>query len=97
LEDELEYDSDSGRGNPPAQDVKIVSNSDFSDEFPEVADFLRNYESSSESTSEALAYMREEEANPEETAHWWLRNNQDTWTEWVTEEVETAVLDAIED
>ncbi|MFP4077863.1 MAG: glycine betaine ABC transporter substrate-binding protein [Candidatus Izemoplasmataceae bacterium] len=96
LDDPHEYDAESGRGNPPAQDVKIVSNIDFSDEFPDVADFLSNYETSSDITSEALAYMREEEASPEDTAHWWLLENQDLWTEWVPDDVADDVLSAIE-
>lgn len=95
LEDELEYDNETGRGNPPSQDVKIVANADFSSEFPEVADFLSNYETSSQITSEGLAYMQENEASSEETAMWWLEEEQDLWTPWVPEEVENHVLDVI--
>ena len=95
LEDDLDHDTDTGAGNPPPQNVTVVVTGGFGDEFPDLYAFLSNYETSSPITSDALAYMTEEEASSEETAKWWLAENTDIWGDWVPEEVFNNIMDAL--
>ncbi len=99
LEDEIEFESaddERGRGNLPPQDVTVIITAGFRDRFPDVTDFLSHYETSSAITSEALAYMRDNDATPREAAIYFLTEYEDLWTEWVPEDVENNVKAAIE-
>ncbi|MFW6299239.1 MAG: glycine betaine ABC transporter substrate-binding protein, partial [Bacillota bacterium] len=62
LEDEKDYSSDThkdGVGNLPPTRVTVVVTDGFEDQHPDVHEFLSNYETSSDLTSEALAYMQD--------------------------------------
>ncbi len=96
LEDEYEYDADTGAGNPPTQDVTVVVTADFESDYPEIHAFLSNYETSSAITADGLAYMQTEDASTEEAARWWLREYEDLWSNWVTEDAHTAIMDALD-
>ena len=99
LQDEIPFESASderGRGNLPPQDVTVIITDGFRDRFPDVTEFLSNYETSSTITSEALAYMQENDAEPRDAAVYFLNEYQDLWTEWVPEDVASDVLAAIE-
>ena len=39
----------------------------------------------------SLEYMNENEVEPEEAAKWWITENEDIWTTWVSEEVAKKV------
>jgi len=100
LEDEEPYDSDTvdqGIGLMPAIPVTIAVTDGFEEEYPEIHAFLSNYETSSAITSEALAYMQDEDASPEETAVWWLYNNQVIWTTWLSDDALDLVLAELEE
>ena len=99
LEDEIDFvsaDDERGRGNLPPQDVTVIITAGFRDRFPDVTDFLSHYETSSAITSEALAYMRDNDATPREAAIYFLTEYEDLWTQWVPEDVENNVKAAIE-
>jgi glycine betaine/proline transport system substrate-binding protein len=98
LEDTPYSESDfaEGFGAFPSVDVDIVVTNDFEERFPEVAAFLSNYVFTSELTSDALGYMQNNDATARETAIWFLKNNEDLWGPWVTEEARQNVLDALE-
>ena len=97
LEDELDYDENSGAGNLPVHTVNVVVTASLKDEYPDIHDFLSHYETSAAITSSVLAYMALEDVSPQEAAEWWLYHNQEQWRHWVPEEVYNAVMDSLSD
>jgi glycine betaine/proline transport system substrate-binding protein len=79
----------------PSVRVQVGANAEFADAAPEVAEFLTNYSSTLESTSEVLLHMLDTDMNPDEAAIWWLQENEDTWTSWVPEDVAQRVNDEL--
>jgi len=90
-----EADFDKGIGAFPTVDVTIVVTKGFEDRYPEITEFLSNYQTSSDITSTALGYMQENNVEADETAKWFLTNNQDLWTEWLPEDIVQKVLNAL--
>lgn len=100
LLEEPEFDEDvwketKGTEFPP-NDVVVAVHKDMPDQAPEVVDFLSNYETSSALTEEALSYMEENDASPEEAAIWWMGEHDDIWTSWVPEDVAKKVKESME-
>lgn len=91
---EEQWKKDKGTEFPPNK-VVVAVNSDMTEQAPEVVEFLKNYKTSSELTEEALLYMKDNDASAEEAAHWWLKQHEDLWTGWVSEEVATKVKDSL--
>ncbi|SDL28245.1 ABC transporter substrate-binding protein [Natronincola ferrireducens] len=79
----------------PPVDVTIAIGSSLQEDAPEIAAFLQNYSTSSGITSEALAYMQENDGTTEETAIWFLNEYQQLWTTWVPEEVADLVKESL--
>ncbi|MFD2042833.1 ABC transporter substrate-binding protein [Ornithinibacillus salinisoli] len=100
LLEEPEYDEEvwnETRGTEfPPNDVVVTVHKDFPEQAPDVYEFLQNYETSSELTEEALVYMDENGVEPDEAAKWWMKEHEDIWTSWVSEEVAEKVKDALE-
>lgn len=92
--EEAEWEETAGTEFPP-NDVTIAVHKDLPEQAPEVADFLSNYETSSELTEAALLYMVENEVDHIEAAEWWLEEYEDIWTEWVPEDVAETVKDSL--
>lgn len=63
---------------------------------PEVAEFLSKYKTSSALVGEILAYMQTNETDIQETAEWFLKEKQDVWKSWVSEETFNTVLGSLE-
>src|SRR5699024_9033357 len=80
----------------PPNDVTIAVHEDMPAQAPDVVDFLSNYETSSELTEEALKYMDENDATPQEAAAWWMEEHEDIWTSWLDEETAEQVKDALD-
>lgn len=100
LLDDSEYSSEDfaeGKGSFPTVDVTVAATQSFVDENPELADFFKNYHTSSAIINEALAYMQENEEEADATAKWFILNRQEVWTEWVDDEVAEKVLAAVEE
>lgn len=79
----------------PPNDVVVAVHKDMPDQAPEVVEFLKHYETSSELTEEALAYMEDNDASAEEAAEWWMKEHEDLWTTWVDEDIAKKVKDAL--
>lgn len=77
-------------------DVTVSVNKDLLNTAPDVVEFLKNYTTSSVLTAEALAYMQENEVDADTTAKWFLKEHEDIWTKWVSEEIAQKVRAAIE-
>lgn len=74
-----------------SQDLTIAVNEDLPNQAPEVVAFLKNYKTNSEITSSALAYMQNNEVEPDEAAKWFLKEYEDLWTQWVPAEIAEKV------
>ncbi|MET3697145.1 glycine betaine/proline transport system substrate-binding protein [Bacillus oleivorans] len=89
------FDDNAGTEFPP-NDVTTAVHKDLTEQAPEVVEFLKHYETSSDLTEEALSFMTENEASADEAAIWWLKQHEDLWTGWVSEEVAEKVKAALE-
>lgn len=78
------------------QDVDIITHSAFTDQVPEVVEFLENYQTSSETSNDALLYIQNEEASAKEAAVKFLQEEEDLWTSWVPEDIAEKVQKAIQ-
>ena len=68
---------EAGMTEAPSLPVTVGARPGFTDDFPEFADFLSNYETSSALTSQGLAYMQETGASTSEAAIWFISENSD--------------------
>lgn len=87
LEDEP-YDKDvffEGKCAFPSQALKTVSSKYFAEKAPELVPFFENYVTGSGPISEAVAYLDESQASYEETAIWFLRQNDALIDQWLPE------------
>ncbi|WP_307794933.1 ABC transporter substrate-binding protein [Alkalihalobacillus sp. BA299] len=75
----------------PSQRLTIAVQKQLPEQAPDVTEFLRNYETSSEIVSHSLAYMQKNEASTEEVALWFLQEYEDLWTQWVPSEIAEKV------
>ncbi len=90
-----EEDFANGVGSFPTVDVTVAATQTFVDENPELAEFFKNYSTSSAIINEALAYMQENEVEADATAKWFIEEKQDVWTAWVDQDVVDKVLEAV--
>lgn len=71
----------------PPVDVTVGCSNDFyNNDNEEIINLLSNYETSSELTSEALAYMQDNKTNYEDTAVWFLNSHEELIDDWLNEE-----------
>jgi glycine betaine/proline transport system substrate-binding protein len=79
----------------PTVEVSIAVNTEFQEAAPGLIDFLSEYRLDAATISSALAYMQDETASAQEAAEWWLSNNEDEWSTWVSDEVAERVSAAL--
>lgn len=80
----------------PAADVHILMNTESAEAMPEVREFLEEYHTSVAVNNEFLNVLDTEAEDAEEAAIWFLRNREDVWTEWVSDEVADNVRAALQ-
>lgn len=80
----------------PAVKVTIAVNNKMPETAPDVVEFLKKYKTSSTLTSEALAYMQDNNVDTDAAAKWFLQNKEDIWTKWVPADVADKVKTAIQ-
>lgn len=78
-----------------AMEIYIAANSNFVKNNPELAEFLSKYHTSEQLTNDALAYMMENDTDEKAAALWFLKNNEDIWTQWVPEEIAQKVKESL--
>lgn len=83
-------DSDFGCSPPPVT-AEVAVHHSLVERVPEVVEFLRNYRTEPEHSSEALSYMEATGSNAEATALWFLQEYEELWTQWVDEDVAAKV------
>lgn len=92
--DEEKWENGYGTTFPPMP-VTVCVYKDLEENAPEVVAFLSNYETSSQLTSDALAYMQDNDAGTKEAAMWFFKEHEDVWTSWVPAEVAEKVKAAL--
>ncbi|WP_322997068.1 ABC transporter substrate-binding protein [Castellaniella sp.] len=79
----------------PENPVFTAVSTQFTQDAPKLTEFLSKVKIPLDDMNQAMAYMEENEAEPEPTAQWFLKNKQDVWTQWlpadVTERVKAAL------
>lgn len=79
----------------PSQRLTVAVQNQLPEQAPDVVEFLKHYETSSALVAEALAYMQDNQASTQETAKWFLKEHEELWTDWVTEDAADKVKEAI--
>ena len=79
----------------PADSVTLTVHKDLPDTAPELVEVLKKFEMDSVKMNEILAYMLDNKADPPSTALWYLKNNQDTWSKWLPQEIAEKVAAAL--
>ncbi len=85
-----------GKTEFPAIDVTIAASNEFIDEHQDYSNFLGKYETSSDLTASALAYVEENSASIEEAAFWFLQTNPELLDEWLDPKVAKKVKVAVD-
>jgi glycine betaine/proline transport system substrate-binding protein len=79
----------------PSMRVTVCVNPDFYNEHPEFCEFLSKYRTSSQLTSEALAYIYENNAEYLDCAKWFLTEHDDLIDQWLPADKAKLVRDAL--
>lgn len=80
----------------PETRVVIGASTEFTGESEALRDFFMRYGTTADQTSAALAYMQEENAEPDEAAEMFLREYPEVWSAWVPAEVSDRVKSKIQ-
>lgn len=79
----------------PENPVFTAVNTEFSKKAPELTAFLANVSMPLELMNDTMAHMEKTEGEPEDVAHWFLKEHEDTWSKWVPMEVAQRVKAAL--
>ena len=70
----------------PPEEVVIACANGFSEKAPDLYECLKKVKIAGYHISDMLWYMKRENADGEQAAIYWMKENEDEWTQWVTEE-----------
>lgn len=79
----------------PSIRLTVAVNPEFYAAQPEFSEFLSKYKTSSQLTSQALAFISENNASYEDAARWFLKENDKLLSEWLTPEKAELVRKAL--
>ncbi|MFA5663543.1 ABC transporter substrate-binding protein [Castellaniella sp.] len=79
----------------PENPVFTAVSAGFIEAAPKLTEFLSKVSVPLDDMGAAMAYMDEHEAEPDETADWFLKNKQDVWTQWLPADVSERVKAAL--
>ncbi len=79
----------------PSVSVNIAVHSSVPKKAPEVVEFLKKYETTQAMANKFLAFMQEKEADTDAAAEWFLKEYEDLWTGWVSDDVAAKVKKAL--
>jgi len=79
----------------PAVEINVLVNSKLPERAPEVVEFLKKYETSTDLCNKFLAYMKDNKAKTQDAAIWFLKNFESVWTQWVPADVAAKVKTAL--
>lgn len=92
--DEEKWANGYGSAFPPMP-VTVAVYKDLIEEAPEVVEFLSHYRTSSQITSDALAFMQENDVKTKDAAIWFFKEYEDLWTTWVPADIADKVKAAL--
>lgn len=98
LLEDAPYDPDlflEGQTACPSVSLTVSITPDFQEEYPEFCEFLSKYSTSSDLTSEALAYIDDNDAEYVDAAKWFLVEHDDLIDQWLTDDKAELVRDAL--
>lgn len=98
LLEDAPYDPDlflEGKTECPSVRLTVSVNPEFEEEYPEFCEFLSKYATSSDLTSEALAYIDDNDAEYIEAAKWFLIEHDEVIDQWLPAEKAELVRDAL--
>lgn len=79
----------------PAVDLFIAGHKDFPEKAPDVAEMFEKWKLDTATLDEVLAYMSDTGGEPKDAAIWFLKNREDIWTGFVTDDVADSVRAAV--
>lgn len=79
----------------PADRVTVTVHKNMLEKAPEVVELLKKFEMSSAQMNGILAYMQDSGTDAKGAAVWYLKNNKDIWSKWVSPEVAGKVEAAL--
>jgi glycine betaine/proline transport system substrate-binding protein len=92
------YDADlylDGKCECPSIRLTVCANPKFAREHPEFSEFLGKYATSSELTSQALAYVNENDADYTDAAKWFLAGHDELLSQWLPADKAEIVRSAL--
>lgn len=98
LLEDAPYDPDlypEGQCECPSISLTVCVNPEFKDANPEFCEFLSKYSTSSQMTSEALAYINENDAEYTDAAKWFLSEHDELLGQWLPSEKVELVRNAL--
>ncbi len=75
----------------PVVQVVVGATKAFVDKAPAIHAFLKNYRTTGQQVSEALAFMQETKGTPDDAARNFLKTREDVWGAWVAPAVAARV------
>ena len=75
--------------------ILIAVNPELAGRAPEVVAMLRQWHLDYDSYTTLAAWQIENDAGYDDAAIWWLTNNGDVWTQWVTDEAAAGIRNAL--
>ncbi len=98
LLEDAPYDPDLyllGQCECPSIRLTVAVNPDFHQQNPEYSEFLGKYQTSSQLTSEALAYISENDASYRDAAVWFLKTHDELLDQWLPEDKAALVREGL--
>lgn len=74
-----------------AEEVMIACSNEFPEKAPDIYECLQKVHISGYHISDMLWYMKEQDVDGRAAAIYWMQNNDDEWTQWVTEEAAAGI------
>ncbi|SFQ58623.1 glycine betaine/proline transport system substrate-binding protein [Roseivivax halotolerans] len=88
--------TDVGRTSFPPAEIKTAVTTDFSEEYPELTEFLSNMTFETDTMNTIVAWMEDNSASGEEGAVYYLTNYQDTWSDWISDSARENLASVLE-
>ena len=79
----------------PADTVTITVHKHLPETAPELVEILKKFEMNSVKMNEILAYMQDNNTDPQKAALWYLKNNKEIWSKWLPQDAAEKVAAAL--
>ncbi|WP_020406010.1 glycine betaine ABC transporter substrate-binding protein [Hahella ganghwensis] len=79
----------------PPSPVHTVTTENFASEAPQAYEYLTKRSFTNEKMNEFLAWMEQNQADGSYAAEYFIKNHENTWSQWVSAEAATSIKEAI--